>query len=80
MCMFSLFNIYVYDEYRTIEIQIEELTDEKISLTRDIEEAKSILSKQEEDMISLKSTVTELTAQLTNCQAMREEAVYRAAK
>jgi hypothetical protein len=57
-----------------------ELTEEKITLGRIVEEAREALKSQDEEIGTLKNTINELTHQLTSSQYKREEAVYRAAK
>jgi hypothetical protein len=57
-----------------------ELTDEKIIIGRALEEAKEIMKNNDEEIAVLRSTVAELTQQLSNSQSKREESVYRAAR
>ena len=70
----------LYCFFRTNEILMNELTEEKITLGRIVEEAREALKSQDEEIGTLKNTINELTHQLTSSQYKREEAVYRAAK
>ena len=65
---------------RSQELQITELNEEKVHYGRLLEEARETLRIQDEELASCRSTITELSQQLSSCHLAREESVYRAAK
>lgn len=59
---------------------IMELNEEKTHFGRLLEEARETMRTQDEELASCRSTITDLSQQLSSCHLAREESVYRAAR
>ena len=63
---------------RNSDLVIGELLDEKQTLTKMMDEAKSIIKQQEDEIDNYRKSMFELTEQLSRSHSAREDSVFRA--
>ena len=66
--------------HRNCENVISEMLNEKVNLSRFVEEARSALKQQDEDLLVCRNTITDLSNQLSSSHTAREEGAMRAAR
>lgn len=66
--------------FRTLELKMDEVTEEKLRASRLLEETRDSLRMLDEENSMCKNTINELTQQLSASHNEREQSVYRAAK
>lgn len=65
---------------RLAEILLQENESEKESINSTIEEFRGIIKEQEEELVSARQTINDLTTQLSQSHHAREEGALRAAR
>ena len=65
---------------RNSEAVISDLLEEKAGVSRLVEESQDALKQQEEELLSCKHTIADLTNQLSSSHSAREEGAHRAAR
>lgn len=71
---------YGNGKYRNSELIISDLLSEKAYTTRVVEEAKDTIHQQEEEILSCRATINDITGQLSASYSAREEGAIRAAR